>query len=160
MFITMSESKVNTNQICYFPSIIANRWLAVRLEGIGNIITFFAAIFTILEPESIGASEVGLVISYALNVTQTLTWLVRMTADVETNIVAVERVKEYTSEIVTEADWEKGERKPKKEWPEEGAVEFKNYGMRYREGLDLVVQGINAKINGGQTVGIVGRTGG
>ena len=82
-----------------------------------------------------------------------------MTADVETNIVAVERVKEYTSEIVTEADWDHGQKKPKPEWPQEGAVEFRNYGMRYREGLDLVVQGINAKISGGQTVGIVGRTG-
>jgi len=29
-------------------------------------------------------------------VTQTLNWLVRMTTELETNIVAVERVKEYT----------------------------------------------------------------
>jgi hypothetical protein len=28
-------------------------------------------------------------------ITQTLNWLVRMTSDVETNIVAVERIKEY-----------------------------------------------------------------
>lgn len=82
MFIDMSESKVDTNQICYFPSVMANRWLAVRLEAIGNVITFFAAIFTMLEPEAIGASEVGLVISYALNVTQTLTWLVSLSLNV------------------------------------------------------------------------------
>jgi hypothetical protein len=29
-------------------------------------------------------------------VTQTLNWMVRMTCELETNIVAVERVKEYT----------------------------------------------------------------
>ena len=40
-----------------------------------------------------------------------------------------------------------------------GSVEFKNYGMRYREGLDLVIKAINAKIQGGEKVGIVGRTG-
>lgn len=28
-------------------------------------------------------------------ITQTLNWLVRMTSEVETNIVAVERIKEY-----------------------------------------------------------------
>lgn len=30
-----------------------------------------------------------------LQITQTLNWLVRMTSEVETNIVAVERIKEY-----------------------------------------------------------------
>lgn len=32
----------------------------------------------------------------ALQVTQTLNWLVRMTSELETNIVAVERVSEYS----------------------------------------------------------------
>ena len=39
-FILQSESLVDKNQVCYFPTIIANRWLAVRLETIGNLITF------------------------------------------------------------------------------------------------------------------------
>lgn len=42
-----------------------------------------------------------LVIIGALQVTQTLNWLVRMTSELETNIVAVERVSEY-SEIENE----------------------------------------------------------
>lgn len=37
----------------------------------------------------------------AFQVTQTLNWLVRMTSELETNIVAVERVNEY-SEIENE----------------------------------------------------------
>jgi len=31
-----------------------------------------------------------------VQVTQTLNWLVRMTSELETNIVAVERIKEYS----------------------------------------------------------------
>ena len=31
-----------------------------------------------------------------MQVTQTLNWLVRMTSELETNIVAVERIKEYS----------------------------------------------------------------
>ncbi|XP_059079603.1 multidrug resistance-associated protein 1-like [Tigriopus californicus] len=81
-----------------------------------------------------------------------------MTSDVETNIVAVERVKEYTLTIAQEADWELP-KKPPKEWPQEGEVSFEGYGMRYREGLDMVIKDINCHIKGGQTVGIVGRTG-
>ena len=36
---------------------------------------------------------------------------------------------------------------------------FSNLGMRYREGLDLVIKSIDAKIKGGEKIGIVGRTG-
>merc|ERR1719242_1906884 len=75
-----------------------------------------------------------------------------MTADVETNIVAVERIKEY-SEIKNEAKWTSNN------WPDCGGVEFKGYGMRYRDGLDLVIKNVNANIKGGEKVGIVGRTG-
>ena len=111
-FILESEAKVDQNQVCYYPSIIANRWLAVRLETIGNLITFAAALIAILGSESIDPSQVGLIISYALNVTQVLNWLVRMTSDVETNIVAVERIKEYT-EIENEADWSSKNKPPR-----------------------------------------------
>ncbi len=82
-----------------------------------------------------------------------------MTSDVETNIVAVERVKEYSQHLDQEADWEVGERKPDPEWPEKGEVAFEDYAMRYRPGLELVVRGITCKIGGGEKVGIVGRTG-
>lgn len=33
---------------------------------------------------------------WRFQITQTLNWMVRMSSEVETNIVAVERVKEYT----------------------------------------------------------------
>lgn len=49
-------------------------------------------------------------------VTQTLNWLVRMTSDVETNIVSVERIKEYT-ETPQEAPWDIPNKKPPKVCP-------------------------------------------
>ena len=82
--------------MAYYPSIITNRWLAIWLELLGNIVTLGAALFVILTPGSFNPSQVGLVITYSLNITQTLNWLVRTTADVETNIVGVERIKEYS----------------------------------------------------------------
>lgn len=83
--------------------------------------------------------------------------LVDMASNVETNIVSVERIKEY-QETKQEAPWEKIDNAPKS-WPENGCVEFKDYGLRYREGLDLVLKDLNIHINAGEKVGIVGRTG-
>ncbi|XP_063605857.1 multidrug resistance-associated protein 1-like [Penaeus indicus] len=157
-FMLESEKKVDTNQISSFPSVMANRWLAIRLEFIGNILTFFAALFAVLGRDTITGGLVGLSVSYALSVTQTLNWLVRMTSDVETNIVAVERIKEYT-ETTQEAEWEIPAKKPQKDWPERGVVKFNKYSTRYREGLDLVVKNIDCEISGGEKIGIVGRTG-
>ncbi|XP_035914952.1 multidrug resistance-associated protein 1 isoform X5 [Anopheles stephensi] len=157
-FITESDERVDSNQLCYCPSIIANRWLAVRLEMVGNLIILFAALFAVLGRETMNAGLVGLSVSYALQITQTLNWLVRMTSDVETNIVAVERIKEY-GETKQEAAWELPNSTLPRDWPEQGMVEFRDFQVRYREGLELVLRGISFTVKGGEKVGIVGRTG-
>ena len=158
-FIEESERKVDFNQVCYYPSIIGYRWLSVLLENTGNLLSFAAAIFAVLAGDTVEPGQVGLIISYALNVTSVLTWLVRTTADVETNIVAVERIKEY-SDIPSEAAWESSlDDKPPATWPQTGQVSFENYAMRYREGLDLVLKSISCDVQGGEKIGIVGRTG-
>ncbi|KRF85621.1 multidrug resistance-associated protein 1 isoform X6 [Drosophila virilis] len=157
-FIEESDNKVDKNQVCKYPSLIANRWLAVRLEMVGNLIILFASLFAVLGGQT-NPGLVGLSVSYALQVTQTLNWLVRMSSDIETNIVSVERIKEY-GETKQEAAWELEEDKKKpKNWPEDGRVEFKDFQVRYREGLELVLRGVSFNISGGQKVGIVGRTG-
>lgn len=44
-------------------------------------------------------------------------------------------------------------------WPQQGVVEFKDFQVRYREGLDLVLKGITFACKSEEKVGIVGRTG-
>uniref|UniRef100_U3CT39 Multidrug resistance-associated protein 1 n=1 Tax=Callithrix jacchus TaxID=9483 RepID=U3CT39_CALJA len=157
-FIRQSDLKVDENQKAYYPSIVANRWLAVRLECVGNCIVLFAALFAVISRQSLSAGLVGLSVSYSLQVTTYLNWLVRMSSEMETNIVAVERLKEY-SETEKEAPWQIQETAPPNSWPQVGRVEFRNYCLRYREDLDFVLRHINVTINGGEKVGIVGRTG-
>ncbi|NXN11515.1 MRP1 protein, partial [Indicator maculatus] len=157
-FIKQNDMKVDENQKAYYPSIVANRWLAVRLEYVGNCIIFFAALFAVIARSKLSAGLVGLSVSYLLQITAYLNWLVRMSSELETNIVAVERVKEY-AETEKEAEWSIEQTAPASTWPEEGKVEFRGYGLRYREDLDLVLKNINVTISGGEKIGIVGRTG-
>uniref|UniRef100_A0A669EIM4 Canalicular multispecific organic anion transporter 2 n=1 Tax=Oreochromis niloticus TaxID=8128 RepID=A0A669EIM4_ORENI len=157
-FVLMSDMKVDENQKSYYPGIVSNRWLGVRIEFIGNCIVLFAGLFAVTGKDSLSPGLVGLSVSYALQVTMSLNWMVRMTSELENNIVAVERVKEY-SETKTEAPWEVEDKKPPLEWPMQGNVEFNDYSVRYREGLDLVLKDITLKVKGGEKIGIVGRTG-
>uniref|UniRef100_A0A8C0F0Y9 Multidrug resistance-associated protein 1 n=1 Tax=Bubo bubo TaxID=30461 RepID=A0A8C0F0Y9_BUBBB len=158
-FIKQNDVKVDENQKAYYPSIVANRWLAVRLEYVGNCIVLFAALFAVTARNKLSAGLVGLsVLLFFLQITAYLNWLVRMSSELETNIVAVERVKEY-AEMEKEAEWSIEQTAPASTWPKEGKVEFRGYGLRYREDLDLVLKNINVTINGGEKIGIVGRTG-
>ena len=74
-----------------------------------------------------------------------------MTSELETNIVAVERTKEY-AETPTEAPAIIDSRRPPPQWPSEGNVKFDKYSTRYREGLDLVLRNISVDIPGGTKV--------
>ncbi|KTG40950.1 hypothetical protein cypCar_00047776 [Cyprinus carpio] len=157
-FVLLSDMKVDENQKSYYPGIVSNRWLGVRIEFIGNCIVLFAALFAVIGKEKLSPGLVGLSVSYALQVTMSLNWMVRMTSDLESNIVAVERVKEY-SETTTEAPWIVKDKQPPPDWPPKGNVEFIDYSVRYREGLDLVLRNISLEVKGGEKIGIVGRTG-
>uniref|UniRef100_A0A8C7R409 ATP-binding cassette, sub-family C (CFTR/MRP), member 2 n=1 Tax=Oncorhynchus mykiss TaxID=8022 RepID=A0A8C7R409_ONCMY len=156
-FLKHNEKIIDENLKSVYLWIISNRWLAIRLEFLGNLVVFFSALLAVIARDSLDSGLVGLSISYALNVTQTLNWLVRMTSELETNIVAVERVSEYT-EMENEADWVSGIRPPEK-WPEAGRLRFENFKVRYRPELDLVLHGITCDIDSTEKIGIVGRTG-
>uniref|UniRef100_A0A8C8RE26 ATP binding cassette subfamily C member 1 n=1 Tax=Pelusios castaneus TaxID=367368 RepID=A0A8C8RE26_9SAUR len=71
-FIRQNKDVVNENLVCFYNNVISNRWLAVRLEFLGNLTVFFAAWFAMLAGNTVNSSTVGLSISYALN------WLVKM----------------------------------------------------------------------------------
>jgi len=107
----------------------------------------------VLSKGELKAGETGLSISYALNITLSLNWGVRMFAEMENNVVAVERIDEY-SNIESEANWY-SDNKPAKDWPQNGSLQFVEYATRYRPGLDLVLKGIDLKVEKGEKVRLV-----
>jgi ATP-binding cassette subfamily C (CFTR/MRP) protein 1 len=63
-----SEARVDGSQMFYFPNIVANRWLAIRLEFVGNLIIFLAALLAVMGRSHLDSGTVGLSITYALMV--------------------------------------------------------------------------------------------
>ena len=65
----------------------------------------------------------------------------------------------FLQSLKSEAPAEVKDKKPLANWPKEGEVVVKDYSMRYREGLPLVLNNINCHIKPKEKIGIVGRTG-
>jgi ABC-type multidrug transport system fused ATPase/permease subunit len=154
---------LDKEQHAYFLTLGAQCWLSIRLEFIGTLIiaaTCFATIFqhTIFEHKSNYAGLAGLALSYALSVTQSLQWSVQMASEMESNMVSVERVREYIS-LESEGTRRSGLDDETENWPTSGDIKFHDAQMRYRPNLPLVLKGLTIHIPGGSKVGLVGRTG-
>ncbi|XP_076446135.1 multidrug resistance-associated protein 1-like isoform X2 [Babylonia areolata] len=156
-FIAESRARVDRNQVFYFTWVAGIRWIQMALDFVTNVVVFAAAMLEIVSPNPSGGSA-GLSVSYALQLSYTLNYMVRMLTDFETNIVSVERIKEY-SELPSEAPWVNRVRRPIPTWPPRGRLEFRDFQTRYRPGLELVLKGVTCLIQGGEKIGIVGRTG-
>lgn len=157
-FIRDNMLRINTHSRPFIYLWATNRWLALRIDIIGSLVSFFAAVFIVLRIGSIDAGSAGLSLSYAISFTENVLWMVRLYSVNEQNMNSVERIKEYL-DVEQEAPAVIEETRPAANWPSEGSIEFINYTTRYRKDLDPVLRGVSFKIKPLEKVGIVGRTG-
>ncbi|XP_078665040.1 ATP-binding cassette sub-family C member 8-like [Branchiostoma floridae x Branchiostoma belcheri] len=137
----------------------ANRWLGVRLDLIGSVIVFAAALSSLLAAVlgNLAPGLVGLSLTYALSVSGYLNWLVRSLADVEMKMNSLERVKHYT-DVQIEPQEDTTVALPPN-WPSRGEVRVSGLSTRYDTDLDPVLMDVSVVFKGGEKVGICGRTG-
>lgn len=160
-FIHINDANVDFNLKSLYILRSVNRWLSVRLQLMGSIIIWTSSSLLIYKASTtskVTAGLVGFVMSYSLLVTSNLRLIVRYSAEVESNIVSVERCTEYAeleSEEHNDADFVE----PPEQWPSQGKIEFKDYSTKYAENLDLVLKNISFTVNPSEKVGVVGRTG-
>lgn len=157
-FIRENLQRVNTHSRPFIYLWATNRWLALRVDVVGALVSFFAGMFVILSVGKIDAGAAGLAMTYAVTFTENVLWFVRLYASNEQNMNAVERLKEYL-DVDQEAAFIVEDNRPAANWPSKGSVEFIGYSTRYRSDFDFVLKHITFKILPGEKVGVVGRTG-
>ncbi|KAL7417822.1 ABC protein [Mrakia frigida] len=159
-FIKQNAAYMDLENRAYFLTVTNQRWLAIRLDSLGAVMSFVVAIMCVVGVNGISAAQVGLVLSFTVSLTQQFGMITRQTAEVENNMNAVERVVHYSSDrLAQEAPYEIEKSKPAASWPSKGALVFEDVVMAYREDLQPVLHGISMDIKVGEKIGIVGRTG-
>ncbi|SCU90307.1 LANO_0D08284g1_1 [Lachancea nothofagi CBS 11611] len=158
-YLNLQNVQFNIN--CVFNFRSTNRWLSIRLESIGAFMILTVGLLslaTMAGDKALTAGMVGLLMSCALQVTNRLMWIVRMSVQLETNVVSVERIVEYC-DLPPEAPAVIENCRPEKNWPSQGYIRFDNYSTRYRSNLDPVLKSLSLEIKPQEKIGIVGRTG-
>ncbi|OXA51509.1 Multidrug resistance-associated protein 4 [Folsomia candida] len=133
------------------------RWLGIVVDWI-SILYITCVTYGVIVLGLDGPSA-GLAISSAMTLTSWFQWGVRQSAECENQLVAVERVVEY-ADIISEAPLESfPERKPQKNWPLKGEIEFQNVYVKYGSEEEPFLKNICCTIRPCEKVGIIGRTG-
>ncbi|CAJ1947757.1 unnamed protein product [Cylindrotheca closterium] len=162
-FVKKFENAHDAHTRSFFSFIAASRWVGFRMDCIMfvlmGVVSFLAVLFQRQDWFKIDPAILGLSISMLLQLAGMFQWCIRQSAEVVNLMVSVERVlafKNLQSEAPLALDSDKD---LDTAWPQDGKIEVKDVGIRYRNGLPLALNGASFSIPAGARIGIVGRTG-
>lgn len=139
------------------------RWMEIRIKFGAEIFTLSVALAVIylISKNKIGIGQAGFLMSLTLGLDATLQWLARGFSLMDSKMVSLERILEY-SHLPPETNFLLQTREEKNllmHWPSCGEIQFKNYSAAYRNDLPFILKDLNLTFPGQKRIGIVGRTG-
>ncbi|KAJ3198882.1 hypothetical protein HDU82_000905 [Entophlyctis luteolus] len=155
------------------------RWLSLRLEGVSALLVAAAAASVFGSALMVrggnrssisnrSSGPAGLVLTYAMQVTASLTWWVRQVSESERMMVSVERVRQYSSEALGTEELEAQQNRTQKSHdgdllseisPEPNSgLEFRNVSVAYSNG-NVALRNATFRVSKGSKIAVFGRTG-
>ncbi|KAJ4416457.1 hypothetical protein N0V82_006722 [Gnomoniopsis sp. IMI 355080] len=150
-----------------------NRWVGLRVDFVTSIVTVLAAIIAISKIGIIPAGLVGFSLTNASGLSTSILYVVRMLNELEVEMQSFHRVKEYAAlepeeKTTTPHDHHQPESlvpsdplatSIPKNWPQTGAIEFRNVTIRYDPNGPDILKDVNLSFSAGERIAVVGRTG-
>ncbi|ROW15668.1 hypothetical protein VPNG_02110 [Cytospora leucostoma] len=149
---------VDDSQKPYYLLLCIQRWLVLVLDlvvaGLALVLVGMAvALRSHMNPGFLGLALVNM-----MNLSHSLTNLVQYWTNLETSLGAIARIKDFAENTPVEGA-------PGEDalldvsWPSQGALRFESVSASYSEAASPVLKEISFSVEGGQKIGIVGRTG-
>ncbi|OQS04209.1 ATP-binding Cassette (ABC) Superfamily, partial [Thraustotheca clavata] len=155
-FYRLHHRKIETFCECRFAYSCINQWFSIRIQLISNTIVGLILLSIVFLHDSLNPGIIGLLITYGLTIPANLAYLVNIWSQLETDMISPERLIEY---INLEKEGERETLANLSSWPATGKLEFQDCSFRYKPNDPLVLNNINFIVQGGEKIGIVGRTG-
>ncbi|KAL5004806.1 hypothetical protein ScPMuIL_018262 [Solemya velum] len=156
-FLKQYFKLLDKNTVPFMLFYCSNRWLAVRLDLISNVVIAVTGILVVFTRDQIPPAMAGLAMAFAIQTTGLFQFTVRMAIDTESRFISVQRLKHYTEDIDQEPENVEGELPEK--WPTRGRIVFQRLKMRYRDKLPNALRGVSFVAHAEERIGIVGKSG-
>ncbi|KAJ3402215.1 hypothetical protein CcCBS67573_g01814 [Chytriomyces confervae] len=137
----------------------AELWIVLRLELLSAVLIFALALLS-TNGNVISAQNLGLGLLYTNSLTTLMNMILQSAANMETEMVSVERLVEYAERLPIEGQYILPSDPKPDAWPSSGLIELKEVSASYRSKPDVsVLKEVVLTINSGEKVCVVGRTG-
>ncbi|KAJ2854988.1 ATPase-like protein [Coemansia erecta] len=142
-------------------SISTSRYLMSNTcsEAIRTGVLSFKLWQRIFKHQHVTSGEIDVLTRISLRVTTRVSNMIALTGKFDEELRSLSRFHVYTKKLDCEAQAIVQDNRPLPSWPQKGIVEFRDYSMRYRSELDLVLKGLSFITRPCEKIGIVGRTG-
>ncbi|KAE9019318.1 Multidrug resistance-associated protein 1 [Phytophthora rubi] len=159
-FFQTSSAKLDANHKIWYAQVYVSQWFSLRIQLVGSLLLLVVTSSLVLLHRQLNVAIIGLAFSYSLKIAANLEGIIRSLTRIETVMVSPERMQEYI-DIEQEAPDRITMMDPSAQldWPSTGSIVFDKVSFRYKQGGDLVLRNLSFAIQGGQKIGIVGRTG-
>ncbi|KAH9402637.1 Multidrug resistance-associated protein 4 [Tyrophagus putrescentiae] len=149
----------NDHSACWFLFLSSSRAIGLVIDWVCIIFNVIIVVAVMLSNDLPGGNA-GLAITSGLLLSGMSQWGVRQSCELESQCVSIERLVEYQNLDQEAAAKSPSGSEPPAEWPASGAITFEHMFLAYdQERQQPVLKDITCSIEGGEKVGIVGRTG-
>uniref|UniRef100_K3X2G0 Uncharacterized protein n=1 Tax=Globisporangium ultimum (strain ATCC 200006 / CBS 805.95 / DAOM BR144) TaxID=431595 RepID=K3X2G0_GLOUD len=154
----MCNDAVDDHASVLFIYNTASMWLALRMDFVSVAISGVVSLYLVLTKGQLSAILAGMALTYSLKVTSTVQSTVRAFDAADNAMTSVERLLHFRT-IPVEDDGANCASVNRDLWPSQGSIKFENVRLKYRPELPLVLRGVSIEVQGGEKLGICGRTG-
>ncbi|KAJ5087568.1 hypothetical protein N7456_011184 [Penicillium angulare] len=153
-FINQMHHRIDNLTISQRHFWIFNRWLGLQMSLSGIFFTTGSGIILLLSNSVTDPSLMGFTLTFSMGLSKACFTAVNTFGMLETYMNAASGIVSY-SKLKPEPQ---GGDAPA-EWPSKGEIHVNDLSLKYATGLPLVINDISFPVQGGQRIGIVGRTG-
>jgi ATP-binding cassette subfamily C (CFTR/MRP) protein 1 len=129
-FMNANLEHLDASQKPYYLMYCIQRWLNLVLQLIVGVMAVVVVALALSLTSTTSAGRLGISLSAVVNFNSSLSFLMMFWTQLETSLGAVARVKNFEKTTVPE-DKDQETFVPGSNWPENGAIEFKNVTASY-----------------------------
>ena len=138
------------------------RWFNLRMRLCSHLFFGATLFYMVYYSEKFSAQNIAIIIHATEEYIDQLIGATTFFSNLEITMIGFERcqaVQKIKTENIENGNVIKNEELIKKIWPQNGQIIFDKYNTSYRKDTPIILKNINFNFNGGEKIGILGRTG-